>query len=332
MTIRKQTGGGMHSEYCPLCLLSYEPLPDIEEEEDDDDEEEEKEENQLKKLSNVDLRWLRNGLAFDRDTNEILPVEGDDMYGQFPIKGRKGALFTSEITIGNDGDSGWGPVYHEDCMKYVSAQLNRPVTYEDGIDIFKLVENRRITYAGQHFEWEEAVEEEGPAYFISPMDPKGQEARDRINQPIAAWISRQKRVASPTGKRQLDREDATKELARIEAELQKALARVVELRREVAARKKALASLASPKKAQKTQKRASKPQSQRPQSSPRRQSSPPPQTPPTPPPSPPQPQSQQPQSHQQANCSSHTTKEQCPPAHCVWGKTNRCSKKRNVKK
>ena len=318
MKRRKQTGGGMHSEYCPLCLLSYEPLPEIEEDDDDEDEEEEKEENHLKKLSNVDLSWLRNGLAFDRDTNEILPVEGDDMYGRFPIKGRKrNDLFTSEITIGNDGDSGWGPVYHEDCIKYVSAQLNRPVTYEDGIEIFKLVENRRITYAGQHFEWEEAAEEEGPAYFISPMDPKGQEARDRINQPIAAWISRQKRVASPTGKRQLDREDATKELSRVEAELQKALARVDELRREVAARKKALASLASPKK---TQKRASKTQSQRPLS-PRPLS-----------PRPLSPQPQSPPQSQQANCSSHKTKEQCPPADCVWGKTNRCSKKRNVKK
>jgi hypothetical protein len=318
---RKQTGGGMHSEYCPLCLLSYEPLPEIEEEEeyDDDDEEEEKEENHLKKLSNVDLSWLQNGLAFDRDTNEILPVEGDDMYGRFPIKGRESNdLFTSEITIGNDGDSGWGPVYHEDCIKYVSAQLNRPITYEDGIEILKLVEYRRGPFQGQHFEWEEAAEEEGPAYFYSPMDPKGQDARDRINQPIAAWISRQKRVASPTGKRQLDREDATKELARIQAELQKALARVDELRREVAARKKALASLASPKK---TQKRASKPQSQRPVSPPQPQS-----------PQPQSPQPQSPQSHQQANCSSHKTQEQCPPAHCVWGKTNRCSKKRNMKK
>jgi hypothetical protein len=45
----------MHSEYCPLCLLSHEPLPDIEEEE--------KEKNQLKKLSNVDLSWLRNGIG-----------------------------------------------------------------------------------------------------------------------------------------------------------------------------------------------------------------------------------------------------------------------------
>ena len=321
----------MHSEYCPLCLLSYEPLPEIEEEEeyDDDDDEEEKEENQLKKLSNVDLSWLQNGLAFDRDTNEILPVEGDDMYGRFPIKGRESNdLFTSEITIGNDGDSGWGPVYHEDCIKYVGAQLNRPVTYEDGIEILKLVEYRRGPFQGQHFEWEEAAEEEGPAYFYSPMDPKGKDARDRINQPIAAWISRQKRVASPTGKRQLDREDATKELARIQAELQKALARVDELRREVAARKKALASLASPKK---TQKRASKrPQSPRPQS-PRPQSQQPPsQQPLSPPQSHQQPQS--PQSHQQENCSSHKTREQCPPAHCVWGKTNRCSKKRNVKK
>ena len=27
--VRKRHGGGMHSEYCPLCLLSYEPLTDI---------------------------------------------------------------------------------------------------------------------------------------------------------------------------------------------------------------------------------------------------------------------------------------------------------------
>jgi len=297
--VRKQHGGGMHSEYCPLCLLSYEPLPDIEEEEDDDEEEEEKEENQLKKLSNVDLSWLRNGLAFDRDTKEILPVEGDDMYGQFPIKGRKGDLFTSEITIGNDGDSGWGPVYHEDCIKYISAQLNRPVTYEDGIEIFKLVESRHGPFQAQHFEWENAVEEEGPAYFISPMDPKGKETRERIDHPLAGWISRQKRVASPTGKRQLDREDATKELSRVEAELKQAMDRVDALKREVATRKAALASLASPKK---TRKVASKPA-----------------------------QAQQPKSAQQANCPTHKTKEECPPSDCVWGKTGKCSKKRAKK-
>ena len=300
--VRKQHGGGMHSEYCPLCLLSYEPLPDIEEEEEDDDEEEEKEENQLKKLSNVDLSWLRNGLAFDRDTNEILPVEGDDMYGQFPIKGRKGDLFTSEITIGNDGDSGWGPVYHEDCIKYISTQLNRPVTYEDGIEIFKLVERRHGPFQDQHFEWENAVEEEGPAYFISPMDPKGKETRERIDHPLAGWISRQKRVASPTGKRQLAREDAMKELSRVEAELKQAMDRVDALKREVATRKAALAGLASPNK---TRKVASKP------SNPAQQ-----------------PKSAQPQP---VNCPTHKTKEECPPSDCVWGKTGKCSKKRAKK-
>ena len=304
--VRKHHGGGMYSEYCPLCELSYEPLPDIEEEEeyDDDDDEEEKEVNQLKKLSNVDLSWLQNGLAFDRDTNEILPVEGDNSYGEFPIKGRESDdLFTSEMTRGNDGHSGWGPVYHEDCIKYISAQLKRPVTYEDGMQIFKLVENRRIPYAGQHFEWEEAVEEEGPAYFISPMDPKGKETRERIDHPLAAWISRQKRVASPTGKRQLDREDATKELSRVEAELKQAMDRVDALKREVATRKAALASLASPKK---TRKVASKP---------------------------PQPAqaAQQPKSAQQVNCPTHKTQAECPPSDCVWGKTGKCSKKRAKK-
>jgi hypothetical protein len=281
----------MHSEYCPLCLLSYEPLPDIAEEEeyDDDDDEEEKEENQLKRLSNIDLNWLRNGLGFDRETNAILPVEGDDMYGQFPIKGRKGEKFTAEMY--SEGEFGWGPVYHEDCIKYVSAQLKRPITYEDGIEIFKLVERRRITYAGQHFEWEEAIEEEGPAYFISPMDPKGKETRERIDHPLAAWISRQKRVASPTGKRQLQREEAMKELSRVEAELKQAMDRVDALKREVATRKAALAGLASPNK---TRKVASKPS-------------------------------------QQANCPSHKTQAECPPSDCVWGKTGKCSKKRAKK-
>ena len=306
MKIKSQSGGGMHSEYCPLCLLSYEELPEIAEdvEYDEDDDEEEREVNHLKKLSNVDLSWLRNGLAFDRDTNEILPVEGDDMYGRFPIKGReRNDLFTSEITIGNDGDSGWGPVYHEDCIKYVSAQLNRPVTYEDGIEILKLVEYRRGPFQGQHFEWEEAAEEEGPAYFISPMDPKGKETRERIDHPLAGWISRQKRVASPTGKRQLQREEAMQELSRVEAELKQAMDRVDALKREVATRKAALASLASPKKGQKTRKVASKPKSV-------------------------QPKSAQPQ---QANCPSHKTKEECPPSDCVWGKTGKCSKKRAKK-
>ena len=308
-----QHGGGMHSEYCPLCLLSYEPLPDIEEEDDDDDEEEEKEENQLKKLSKVDLSWLQNGLAFDRDTNAILPVEGDDMYGQFPIKGRKGEKFTAEMY--SEGEFGWGPVYHEDCIKYISSQLNRAVTYEDGIEIFKLVERRRITYAGQHFEWEEAIEEEGPAYFISPMDPKGKETRERIDHPLAAWISRQKRVASPTGKRQLQREEAMKELSRVEAELKQAMDRVDALKREVATRKAALAGLASPNKTRKVASKPSKPQQQpaQPKSA--------------------QPKSAQPKSAQpqQVNCPSHKTQAECPPSDCVWGKTGKCSKKRAKK-
>ena len=294
--MRQKRGGGMHSEYCPLCLLSYEELPEIKEEEyDEDDDEEEREVNQLKRLSNIDLNWLRNGLAFDRETNAILPVEGDDMYGRFPIKG-SGELFTAEMY--GEGEFGWGPVFHEDCIKHVSAQLNRPVTYEDGIEIFKLVEERRIPHGGQHFEWDEAVEEEGPAYFISPMDPKGKDARERIDPPLAGWISRQKRVASPTGKKQLQREEAMKELSRVETELKQAMDRVDALKREVATRKAALASLASPNK---TRKVASKPK---------------------------QPKSAQPQ---QANCPSHKTKEECPPSDCVWGKTGKCSKKRAKK-
>jgi hypothetical protein len=166
------------------------------------------------------------------------------------------------------------------------------------------VERRHGPFQDQHFEWENAVEEEGPAYFISPMDPKGKETRERINHPLAGWISRQKRVASPTGKRQLQREDAMKELSRLEAELKQAMDRVDALKREVATRKAALASLASPKK---TRKVSSKPQQA--------------QAPPA------QPKSAQ----QQVNCPSHKTQAECPPSDCVWGKTGKCSKKRAKK-
>jgi hypothetical protein len=300
MVKKQQRGGGMHSEYCHLCELPYEELPEIpEEDEYDDDDEEEREVNQLKRLSNIDLSWLRNGLAFDRETNAIIPVEGDDMYGRFPIKG-SGELFTAEMY--GEGEFGWGPVFHEDCINHVSAQLNRPVTYEDGIEIFKLVEERRIPHGGQHFEWEEAVEEEGPAYFISPMDPKGKDARERIDHPLAGWISRQKRVASPTGKKQLQREEAMKELSRVETELKQAMDRVDALKREVATRKAALAGLASPKK---TRKVASKPKSVQP--------------------------AQSAKSAKPANCPSHKTQAECPPSDCVWGKTGKCSKKRAKK-
>lgn len=300
--VRKQCGGGMYSEYCPLCELSYEELPEIDEDDeydDDEDEgEEEKEVNQLKRLSNVDLNWLRNGVAFDRDTNAIMPVEADNSYGEFPIKDRKGDLFTSEMTRGNDGDAGWGPVFHEDCIKHVSAQLNRPITYEDGIEIFKLVEYRRIPYKGQHFEWDEAIEEEGPAYFYSPMTPNGKETRARIDHPLAGWLSKQKRVASPTGRKQLQREEAAQALSQVQAELKQALVRVDELRREVATREAALASLAdSPKKVKTVRKRVSK-------------------------------KSKPQQSATNATCPSHKTKEECTQSNCVWGKTNKCSKKR----
>jgi hypothetical protein len=302
--IKKLSGGGMHSEYCPLCLLPYEDLPEIDyDEEEEEDEDEEKLGKQLPKLSNDDVQWLRNGLAFDRETNTILPVEGDNYYGEFPIKGRKSDLFTSEMTIGNDGDAGWGPVYHEDCIKCIGAQLNRPITYEDGIEIFKLVERQDSPYWGQHFEWEDAIESEGPAYFYSPMVPQGKEARERINSELEEWISRKKLAATSNGRKQLDRQNAEKELLRLQGELQQALAsqtllqaRIKSLRLEIAARQ--AASLRSPAS------------------------------------SPPKPQAKKRVSKKAAKpltCPSHKTKEECNLNDCVWGKTNKCSKKRSKK-
>jgi hypothetical protein len=312
----------MHSEYCPLCQLPYEtPFAEVPDEDDDMY-------PVYRKLKNIDFGWLEHGLAFDRDTHAIVPVHGDDSYGQFPIKGRTHDLFTSEITIGNDGDAGWGPVFHEDCIRCISDQLKRPITYEDGIEIFKLVENKRIDYGNQHYEWEEALEEEGVTYFYSPLNSKGKKTRDRINRHLAGWISRQQQMASPTGNKRLQREEAVKELARVQAELKQALARVDALRQEVATREAALASLGdSPKKVQKTRKVAAKAVAAKASAAKAvaaKASAVPVQLVVQ------SPVLAQPVASlaQQVHCPSHKSKEDCPQPDCVWGKTNRCSKKR----
>ena len=306
----------MHSEYCPLCVLPYEtPFAEAPDREDD-----------LYRLRNLDFGWLEHGLAFDRDTQAIIPVEGDNQYGQFPIKGRPDDLFTSEMTVGNDGEAGWGPVYHADCVQCLSDQLKRPFTYEDGIEIFKLVEHRRNEHGGQHYDWAKALEQEGVAYFYSPLHAKGKQTRDRISDPLAAWISRQKQMASPTGSKRLQREEAAKELSRVQAELKQALDRVDELRQQVATREAALAALGdSPKKVQKTRKVAAKASkaskaAQASKAAPQASKA--------------SPQASKASPHAsaavaQVRCPSHKTMEDCPPSDCVWGKTGKCSKKRS---
>ena len=37
LKLKLQSGGGMHSEYCPLCELAYEELPEIDDDDDDYD-------------------------------------------------------------------------------------------------------------------------------------------------------------------------------------------------------------------------------------------------------------------------------------------------------
>jgi len=260
LKLNLQSGGGMHSEYCPLCELAYEELPEIDDDDyddddddDDDDDNAERKENPLKKLANIDLKWLQNGLGFDRETKTILPVEGDDMYGQFPIKGRRDESFTAEMY--GEGEFGWGPVFH--------------------------------------------------------TSPQGSQTKERILRKIDGWLSKQKRVASPIGRKQLQREDAVKALERARADLKQALSKVDELKQEVAAREAAVAALSSPSPASSaaspkggpTKKRALKKRAPKPAAT---------------------------ASVSSSSCASHKTKETCPPNECVWGKTNRCSKKRKA--
>lgn len=113
-------------------------------------------------------------------------------------------------------------------------------------------------------------------------------------QYLAVWISKKKLAATFTGRQQLYREVAAKELLRVQSELEQALknqallqVRIDELRREVVAREAAVASWAAESPEQK--KKVSK---------------------------------------KQQGCTIHSSKEDCIENDCVWGKNNKCSKKR----
>jgi hypothetical protein len=253
--VKNQNGGGSFAVYCDLCYLPF-GMPYTK--------------KSKAALRQVDLKWIVNGLGFDKKTKTIMPVSSDTGYGSFPIKGKDGEFVDDAHNSLKDQDyDAFGFVFHEKCLACIGEQLMRPITYNDGEDIRELMMRRRGDYHSQDYQWDEAIAGEGVDYFISPMDKKGEKTRARIlTKTVLDWIDSHK----------VSKSTKDKPIKHVSAKL--------------------------PKKMVKLPKKSTKPSKQLKHS----------------------------KKVKFLACTFHKTKEDCDKHGCLWGKTNKCSKKRVSKK
>ena len=270
MSCYKQKGGGVFDVFCPLCNLPfYSPFVGQKPPSDDDEDED------LYALRNTKLDWLSDVLGVDDNTNTVMELEGDDRYGQFPIKSgkEKGQLFGLRDSIAVEAGTrkkeyykGFGAAFHNDCVKYISEKSGRPINYQLGVDIEQKIEDyfkanpkvrRDDDYQQQSYDFDSALEDKGPEYFVSPLEPDGKHVRSLLND----FIPRSK---TPSPQKPIEAE-----------------AKAVVVLQE---RKKKGASSGATSAAV------------------------------------------------DDNCASQKDKVICLKKKCVWGKTNRCSKKRSTRK
>jgi len=268
MSCSKQKGGGVFDVFCPLCNLPfYSPFEGQKIPSDDD------EDDDLYDLRNTKLDWLSDVLGVDDNSRTVMELKGDDRYGQFPIKNgkEKGELFGLRDSIAVQAGTrkkeyykGFGAAFHNDCFKYISEKSGRPISYQLGVDIEQTIEDyfkahpktrRDDDYQQQSYDFQGALEDNGPEYFVSPLEPGGKHVR----QMLSDFIPKNK-TPSPSPPPP----------------------------RDTTPKKEASSKAASPQK----------------NGSPGAASS----------------------------CSSQKDKAICIKKKCVWGKTNRCSKKRSTKK
>ena len=304
----KQKGGGVFDVFCPLCNLPfYSPFDEHNKPPSDDDEGDD-----LYDLRNTELGWLSDVLGVDDDTHTIVELEGDDRYGQFPIKSGKdkGGLFGLRDSIvlkegfkKKEAYNGVGAAFHKDCVKYISQKSGRPISYQLGIDIEQTIEDyfkahpkmrRDDDYQQQSYDFIQALEDNDPNYFVSPLEPDGKHVR----QMLTDFIPSKKAATPPPPTRDIFGYAASKKAASPQKSSSPGVTDSCSSQKDkaICIKKKCVWG----KTNRCSKKRATRKNKPKPSSS--------------------------------SSCPSHKNKEECIQKNCIWGKTNRCSKKRVSKK
>ena len=318
MSCSKQKGGGVFDVFCPLCNLPfYSPFEGQKIPSDDD------EGDDLYDLRNTKLDWLSDVLGVDDNTSTVMELGGDNRYGEFPIKGGKdkGGLFGLRDSIAvqagtrkKEDYDGFGAAFHNDCFKYISEKSGRPINYQLGIDIEQKIEDyfkahpkvrRDDDYQQQSYDFNGALEDNGPEYFVSPLEPEGKHVRQLLNDfiPKSKTPSPQKPVEAKA-----KAVEAVAEVQEVNQKKKKGAASGAAVDEDSCASQKDKVICLEKKCVWGKTNRCSKKRSTRKQTKTNTKS--------------------KSKSKSNVNCPSHKDKDECVKNHCCWGKTNRCSKKR----
>ena len=307
MSCSKQQGGGVFDVFCPLCNLPfYSPFEGKKPPSDDDEDEE------LYALRNTKLDWLSDVLGVDDNTSTVMELGGDNRYGEFPIKGGKrlfglrNSIAVQAGTRKKEDYDGFGAAFHNDCFKYISQKSGRPISYQLGVDIEQKIEDyfkanpkvrRDDDYQQQSYDFQGALDDHGPEYFVSPLEPDGKHVRSLLNDFVPKKLSpspQKNKTPSPpkpvntvVPKRKKSAVSGSKDNG---CASQKDKQICVQNKECVWGKTNRCSKKRSTKKIPKSKAKTT--------------------------------------TH---TCPSHKDKNECIKNNCVWGKTNRCSKKRGQK-
>ena len=298
----KQKGGGGFDVFCPLCNLPFYSPFEADKPPSDDDEDAD-----LYDLRNTKLDWLSDVLGFDENTHAVMELESSNAYGEFPIKkGKdKGGLFGLKTNFSvkegikrKEEYAGFGFAFHKDCIKYISKKSGRPLTYQLAVDAEHKIEDyfkanpdmrRDNEYQQQRYDFDQALEDEGPDFFISPVESNGKKIQHLLDDFIPS-----KRVATPP-KAAATPEKKSSQSRRAHDDDDDAAC---------SSQKDKVICIKKKKCVWGKTNRCSKKRSTRKQTK------------------------SNTKTNAHHSCPSHKNKDECVRNNCIWGKTNRCSKKR----
>ena len=305
----KQQGGGVFDVFCPLCNLPfYSPFEGQKIPSDDD------EGDDLYDLRNTKLDWLSDVLGVDDNTRTVMELKGDDRYGQFPIKNgkEKGELFGLRDSIAVQAGTrkkeyykGFGAAFHNDCFKYISEKSGRPISYQLGVDIEQKIEDyfkahpkvrRDDDYQQQSYDFQGALEDNGPEYFVSPLEPDGKHVRGLLNDFIPK--NKTPSPSPPPPRDTTPKKEASPKAASPQKNGSPGAASSCSSQKDkvICIKKKCVWG----KTNRCSKKRATRKKTK----------------------------SKSKTTANTHSCPSHKNKDECVMNNCIWGKTNRCSKKR----
>lgn len=157
-------GGGSWDEVCPCCGFPFDSnLDSIDYYYENDAE------NAIPIINNPNIdKWMEKAYVFLENGSRILAKDYNG-YGLLYKDDDVGAAYRQTISIASFGNENGPVAAHRDCVTVIEHHLGRAITYQDIQQIKGHEGAPMFDYLDQYFQWRDAFEAKGEAYFASPI-------------------------------------------------------------------------------------------------------------------------------------------------------------------